>query len=845
MKKILLLFIISAFSLNFSFAQTNEYYFKFKENDKKIINTTLTKLISIDNVKDGLVYAYANDKEFKEFQKLGYDYELLPAPSSTTKVINMATTLGQMSNWDRYPTYEVYRQMLKNFETNYPSLCKLDSICSLASGRKIYSLKISDNVNTAENEPEFVYVSSMHGDETTGFIFMLRLADYLLSNYASVSRVQNIVNNVELYILPAINPDGTYYGGNNTVAGSRRYNANGEDINRDFPDMVIGANNPPYEPETQALMDFAAAHHFIFGGSFHGGAEVVNFPWDVYTSVHPHPDDNWFRQVCTDYVTSARLVNPNYMTSVNSSGITEGGDWYVVNGGIQDYYNYWHHCRMVTLEVSNIKLLGSENLVTYWNINQNSLLGFIEASLYGISGTVKNINSNPLDATVTIASHDADNSWVITDPSIGDYHRVIAPGTYDITYASVGYISQIHTVNVASYASTTIKDVVLLVAPQTNVTGTITDATSGTPIQGVTVTILSSSYPNVTTNASGQYVINSVYEGSYTIQVSKAGYITASQTVNVTTTNNVFNFSMTLSDPEGFETGVPACWVNSADNLAWSQVNTSPHGGTYCMKSGGFNVNNANSIFQITLNIASAGNINFWNKVSSESGFDFLKFYIDGVEKGSWSGTVAWAEQSYLVTVGNHTFKWAYTKNNSVYNGSDCAWIDDIVFPTSSQTITFIVKDQSNNPIQGANVNFNSTNQTTNASGVAVISSVSRGLDKPYTVSISGYNTNTGSVNVNYCDASINDSMAPVNISEISNKSLASIYPNPFNHLINIKSDNIITRVIIYNLVGSEILNKSINNYQFQLTLETIPSGVYFIQIHTNKGIVNKKIVKE
>ena len=206
---------------------------------------------------------------------------------------------------------------------------------------------------------------------------------------------------------------------------------------------------------------------------------------------------------------------------------------------------------------------------------------------------------------------------------------------------------------------------------------------------------------------------------------------------------------------------------------------------------------------------------------------------------------MAWAEQSYLVMVGNHTFKWAYTKNNSVYNGSDCAWIDDIVFPTSSQTITFIVKDQSNNPIQGANVNFNSTNQTTNASGVAVISSVSRGLDKPYTVSISGYNTNTGSVNVNYCDASINVSMAPVNISEISNKSLASIYPNPFNHLINIKSDNIITRVIIYNLVGSEILNKSINNYQFQLTLETIPSGVYFIQIHTNKGIVNKKIVKE
>jgi hypothetical protein len=149
MKKILTLFTFLVISWNISFSQNNEYYFKFNEKDRNFINTTLTKIISIDNVKDGVVWAYANDKELKEFEKLGYKYELLPAPSSMTKVINMATTVAQMANWDRYPTYGVYRQMMKNYETNYPSLCKLDSICSLASGRKIYTLKISDNVNTA------------------------------------------------------------------------------------------------------------------------------------------------------------------------------------------------------------------------------------------------------------------------------------------------------------------------------------------------------------------------------------------------------------------------------------------------------------------------------------------------------------------------------------------------------------------------------------------------------------------------------------------------------------------------------------------------------------------------
>jgi hypothetical protein len=849
MKKIHTLLAILVICWNSSFAQNNEYYFRFNEKDKNVINTSLTKIISIDNVKDGVVWAYANDKELKEFEKLGYKYEILPAPSSMTKVITMATTVAQMANWDRYPTYGVYRQMMKNFETNYPTLCKLDSICNLASGRKIYTLKISDNVNTAENEPEYMFNSTMHGDETAGFIFMLRLANYLLTNYGSVPRVQNIVNNIELYILPNINPDGTYYGGNNTVANARRFNANGVDINRDFPDPRTGPNNPPYEPETQAMIDFATTHHIIMGGSFHGGAEVMNYPWDTWTGGppdnHKHADDIWCRQVCVNYVTTARTVSSGYMTSVTSSGVTNGGDWYVVNGGIQDYYTYFHNSRLITMEVSNTKLLGCENLVNYWNINQNSLLGFLEECLYGIRGTVKNVSTNPLNATVTIVPRDVDNSWVVTDPVVGDYHRLLEPGTYNVTYASLGYISQTHSVNVASYGATTIKDVILLQAQQTNVTGTVKDAVSGLPIQGVSIQILNSSYPIATTNASGQYTISSVFEGSYTMQASKTGYITSTQTVNITVSNNVINFTLTLSDPEGFETGLPACWVNSAGNLAWTQVNILPHSGTYCMKSGGFNVNNANSSLQITLNVSGAGNINFWNKVSSESGYDFLKFYIDGVEKGSWSGTLAWTEQSYPVTAGSHVFKWSYIKDGSINSGSDCAWIDDIIFPSSVQTITFNVKDSGNNPIQGANVNFNGSNQTTNSSGVAVFTGVARGAYKPYSVTISGYNTSNGNVTVNYCDATVTVTLTTLGINEVNPVYSLSLFPNPVNNTLILKSDNKILKVVFFDVVGSEIMSDIYNSNKVQISTSALPSGIYFIQIRTEKGIYNRKITKE
>ncbi|MHC4175639.1 MAG: hypothetical protein ACYST5_22235, partial [Planctomycetota bacterium] len=76
-----------------------------------------------------------------------------------------------------------------------------------------------------------------------------------------------------------------------------------------------------------------------------------------------------------------------------------------------------------------------------------------------------------------------------------------------------------------------------------------------------------------------------------------------------------------------------------------------------------------------------SGNITFYRKISSEPKGDYLKFYIDGVEKGKWAGKVDWAELSFPVKAGTRTFEWTYSKNGSVSVGMDTAWIDDIVFP--------------------------------------------------------------------------------------------------------------------------------------------------------------------
>jgi len=78
-----------------------------------------------------------------------------------------------------------------------------------------------------------------------------------------------------------------------------------------------------------------------------------------------------------------------------------------------------------------------------------------------------------------------------------------------------------------------------------------------------------------------------------------------------------------------------------------------------------------------------SGNITFYRKVSSESGCDYLRFYIDGVEKGDWSGEEDWGEASFSVTEGTRTFEWTYSKDGSVSEGDDTAWIDDIAFPVN------------------------------------------------------------------------------------------------------------------------------------------------------------------
>jgi Zinc carboxypeptidase/Secretion system C-terminal sorting domain len=450
MKSFLVLVFFFAFTA-VSAAQQNEYYFKFKINEQSDLYT-LSRVISIDNVNGNEIYAYANDKEMKDFLKLGYFYEMLPNPGT---LINprMSGNIDEIMDWDVYPTYEGYVAMMNQFAASYPNLCRIVNAGPTVQGRSILFAVISDNVAIHEAEPQFMYTSSMHGDETTGYVLMLRLIDYLLTNYNTDPKVTNLVNNMEIWINPLANPDGTYRGGNGSVTGAWRYNANQVDLNRNFP-PTDNWNSGTMQMETADMVNLAIGNHFVMSCNFHGGAEVVNYPWDAWSRLTA--DNNWWVYVCRQYADTVHVYAPSgYMNGFNN-GITNGYAWYYVGGGRQDYMTYFRRGRECTIELSDTKLLPPTQLPAHWNYNYRSFLNYMQKALYGITGTVTDSVTNlPLKAKVTIAGYDMDSSEVYSDSLFGKYYRLIYGGTYNLTFTAPGYYSKtVNSVYVKNDSST-------------------------------------------------------------------------------------------------------------------------------------------------------------------------------------------------------------------------------------------------------------------------------------------------------------------------------------------------------------------------------------------------------
>jgi hypothetical protein len=398
--------------------------------------SALSREFSVDRYRDGKLHIVLSHTTVERFINLQLPFGLADPPDSKGLVTAESATMA--TDWQSYPTYSQYVLIMRQFAIDHPALCRLDTIGTSINGKLVLVLKISDNVAFDEpDEPEVFYSSTMHGDELAGFVLMMRLADHLLENYATDTRVRTLVDNLQIYINPLANPDGTYRTGDEIASPPTRFNANGRDLNRNFPDPL--QPTVVQEKENVDMIAFMKSRRFVLSANFHAGEEVVNYPWDRWLT-KSHADNEWFKGICRAYADTVHLYSPaGYMDGFDN-GIVRGAVWYVINGGRQDYMTWERQGREVTIELDNVKQTPALELEAKWQSNYRSLLNYLYYALHGIRGRVTCAETgHPVGAKIFITGHDADSSHIYADTVSGYYNRLLLGGTWGLQFSAPGY----------------------------------------------------------------------------------------------------------------------------------------------------------------------------------------------------------------------------------------------------------------------------------------------------------------------------------------------------------------------------------------------------------------------
>ena len=389
------------------------------------------------------VHAFVTDEEYNQIFNMGFGITDIP---NQAKLYYQQLTSNNHDLRDPMRSYHNYDELtdfLQGINSQYPDITNLISIGQSVQGRELWVLEVSDSPGVNELEPEFKYVANMHGDETVGRELSLFLIEWLVQEYGTNQRATDLVNNTSIFIMPSMNPDGFESGD--------RYNANGVDLNRDFPDQFDDPNNSinGRQPETRAMMEWTWNHNFVLSANMHTGALVANYPYDGPNSgtYSAAPDNDLFIQLARCYADA----HPNMESGGFNNGITNGAEWYAVFGGMQDWNYVWESDFEITLEQNETKWPNSDQLPGLWEEHREPMIAYIEQVHKGVRGVILDSESSmPLNATILVEGIDHN---VFTDSENGDYYRLLTPGTYTITAQSFGYVSesQIITVNESNY----------------------------------------------------------------------------------------------------------------------------------------------------------------------------------------------------------------------------------------------------------------------------------------------------------------------------------------------------------------------------------------------------------
>ncbi|PKA83895.1 putative secreted protein (Por secretion system target) [Ulvibacter sp. MAR_2010_11] len=259
----------------------------------------------------------------------------------------------QLGSMGGYLTYQELLDELDEMAALFPNLItQKDNISTFLTegtpdnsttppigGNGIKWVKISDNPNASEGEPQILYTALHHAREPAGLSQLVFYMWYLLENYATDPEIQSIVDNTELFFVPVLNPDGYLYNQKTDPNGGgfwrkNRKNTYGTDLNRNYDYYINGDPGngtwggegtssdtesqvyhgpaPFSEIETQAIKWFVEQHDFVMAINNHTSGDLLLYPYG-YTDNAPTPENALFEGI------SEELVSQNGFDNIISS----------------------------------------------------------------------------------------------------------------------------------------------------------------------------------------------------------------------------------------------------------------------------------------------------------------------------------------------------------------------------------------------------------------------------------------------------------------------------------------------------------------------------------------------
>jgi len=349
-------------------------------------------------------------EQVHSLRQAGWDLELLLAD---------VTSFYQKNAQDgRYHTYTEIKDSFLLMAQNNPNICKFETLGYASNDSLLFALKITDNPDIEEDEPELFFEAAIHGDEKCATEPIFAWAVYLVSNYGVDPQVTYWINTREIWVQCPANPYGHIVG--------TRGNRNGVDCNRDYGFMWFyetAYREPFTQPEATAMARLALRNGFSHWQSGHGGTYMISTPWS-------------YSPFGTRDSVEIQFLAQQYH---NHTGYPYGPGYrvmYPINGASKDYAYGAHGAIGWTVETCIYKTPPAESLDQIILRERNAMKMMLANIDRGVRGIVSDsLTGVPIRARVT--------PLPINFPSycdsLGDYHRYLRPGTYSMAFEANGY----------------------------------------------------------------------------------------------------------------------------------------------------------------------------------------------------------------------------------------------------------------------------------------------------------------------------------------------------------------------------------------------------------------------